>query len=171
MRRLADRPRPRRRRRRRPHRCRRATRAHLRRSAISHRQIPQPRARSASRAGHDMKDDLLIRQAATRDVDTIARNNTALARESEGKQLDAATTARAVLEDPSKGFYLVAERGGVAVGQLMITFEWSDWRNATFWWIHSVYVDPSARRTGVFRALYDSILSRAKSRGDVCDRM
>jgi GNAT superfamily N-acetyltransferase len=91
-----------------------------------------------------------------------------LARESEGKQLDAATTARAVLEDPSKGFYLVAERGGVAVGQLMITFEWSDWRNATFWWIQSVYVDPSARRTGVFRALYDSILSRAKSRGDVC---
>ena len=114
---------------------------------------------------------LLIRQADIRDAQSIAQHNIALARESEGKRLDAATAARgarAVLDDPSKGLYLVAERDGVVVGQLMITFEWSDWWNAGFWWIQSVYVDPGARRRGVFRALYDHAVSLAKSRTGVC---
>jgi len=100
---------------------------------------------------------LLIRQADIRDPQSIAQHKIALARESEGKRLDAATAARgarAVLDDPSKGLYLVAERDGVLVGQLMITFECSDWRNAGFWWIQSAYVDPGAQRGDVFRALY-----------------
>ncbi|HUK81501.1 MAG TPA: GNAT family N-acetyltransferase [Verrucomicrobiae bacterium] len=116
-------------------------------------------------------NDLVIRQATVRDVDAIARNNIALARESEDKQLDPATVqcgARALLDDSSKGFYLVAERAGAVVGQLMITVEWSDWRNATFWWIQSVYVVPKARRQGVFRALYDHAVALAQSGKSVC---
>ena len=50
----------------------------------------------------------------------------------------------------------------------MITMEWSDWRDGTFWWIQSVYVEPSCRRSGVFRRLYAFVKSRAESEPDVC---
>ena len=116
-------------------------------------------------------NDLVIRRAGAGDIEVIARNNVALARESEAKRLNAATVrhgTRVLLEDPSKGFYLVAERSGAVVGQLMITMEWSDWRNATFWWIQSVYVVPRVRSRGVFRALYEHVVALAKRRRDVC---
>ena len=112
-----------------------------------------------------------VRPATRDDLATLVAYNRGLARETEGRELDAATLAagvRALLEDPRKGFYLVAERAGRVVGQLMVTYEWSDWRNGTFWWIQSVYVALDARRTGVYRALYDAVITAARAAGDVC---
>jgi len=94
-----------------------------------------------------------------------------MAWETEGKGLDPETTwlgTKAVLEDAAKGFYLIAEREGLFVGQLLVTFEWSDWRNGTFWWIQSVYVVPEARRTGVYRALHAFVLEKARAEKNVC---
>ena len=110
--------------------------------------------------------DPILRRARPDDAPIIAANNLAMARETEGVDLDPARLAEgvgAVLADPGKGFYLVAETGGRVVGQLMVTFEWSDWRNGTFWWIQSVYVVPEARRTGVYRALYRHLLDAARA--------
>ena len=67
-----------------------------------------------------------------------------------------------------KGFYLVAESEGQVVGGLLITYEWSDWRNATFWWIQSVYVNARWRRKGVYRAMHDYVHDIAESRDDIC---
>ena len=75
---------------------------------------------------------------------------------------------RAMFEDPSRGFYLIAEMEGQRAGQMMITYEWSDWRNAVFWWIQSVYTLPGFRRRGVFRALYRQAEALARIRGSVC---
>ncbi len=115
--------------------------------------------------------DLIIRPAEPGDCATIVEFNAALARETEGKDLDRARLTAGVtaaLADPGKAFYRLAQRDGRAVGQLMITREWSDWRNGDFWWIQSVYVVPVARRQGVFRALYADILAEAKRRPGVC---
>lgn len=114
---------------------------------------------------------LVIRRATPSDVAIIAANNRAMALETEGKVLDTDATLRgaaALIADERKGFYLVAERASEVVGQLMVTYEWSDWRNATFWWIQSVYVSPTARRSGVFRALYRRLHEMAADAGDVC---
>jgi GNAT superfamily N-acetyltransferase len=105
-----------------------------------------------------------IRRATAADAETIARFNAALAWESEQKTLDAAVLARgvrAVLADPGKGFYTLAERDGEPVGQAMVTFEWSDWRDGWYWWIQSVYVREDARRGGVFRALFEHLKQQA----------
>ena len=112
-----------------------------------------------------------IRPAHSDDIPRLAEFNRALARETEGRELDADRVragVAAVLADPSKGRYLVAEDGDGVIGQLMITFEWSDWRNGMFWWIQSVYVDPAHRGAGVFGALYRRIESEARSAGNVC---
>jgi ribosomal protein S18 acetylase RimI-like enzyme len=101
--------------------------------------------------------DLTIRRATVADAEVIAEFNRRLAWESEHVALDMAVLRAGVtagLEDPHKGFYTVAERGGEVVGQTLVTFEWSDWRNGWFWWVQSVYVREDARRGGVFRALY-----------------
>ena len=113
---------------------------------------------------------IVLRQATPADRPTLAEYNRRLAWETEHKTLDADTLAAgvaAVLEDVSRGVYYVAEEAGEVVGQLMITTEWSDWRNGWFWWIQSVYVREDYRRRGVFRALYDHALAEAKRRGDV----
>ena len=113
----------------------------------------------------------MIRKATRGDEGILAAQNRAMALETEGKELDLERSLRgvaAVLEDPGKGFYLVAEREGQVVGQLMVTFEWSDWRNGTFWWIQSVYVAPAARRSGVYRGLYERLLAMAREDGGVC---
>lgn len=97
-----------------------------------------------------------------------------MAWETEGKRLDPAVLERGirgVFEKPQRGFYLLAEREGAPVGGLLVTYEWSDWRNGDFWWIQSVYVEPAARRTGVFRALYDEVLRRARTAGAVGVRL
>jgi GNAT superfamily N-acetyltransferase len=107
---------------------------------------------------------LSIRRAAPADAEVIAQFNAALARESEGKTLDDAVLlrgVRAVLADPAKGFYTLAVQGGEPVGQVLVTFEWSDWRDGWYWWIQSVYVRADARRGGVFRALFAHLKDQA----------
>lgn len=114
---------------------------------------------------------ITVRAARREDAEGIARCNIALARETEHFDLDFERTlqgVRAMFDDPSKGFYLLAESGGAVAGQLMITYEWSDWRNGVFWWIQSVYVAPEARGQGVYKALYADLLRRAGADGGVC---
>lgn len=108
---------------------------------------------------------ILIRAASPDDVFFIAESNAAMALETEHKQLDLALLTRgvtAVFEDSRRGFYLIAERAGAAVACLMVTREWSDWRNGDWWWIQSVYVSAAARRCGVFSALYAEVERRAR---------
>jgi ribosomal protein S18 acetylase RimI-like enzyme len=115
--------------------------------------------------------NLSIRLADSSDVSIIAEFNAAIAKETEGIELNRERLRKGVevlFADPSKGLYYIAESNGKIAGQLMITYEWSDWRNATFWWIQSVYVRPEYRRQGVFRALYRYIETIAGTRGDVC---
>jgi ribosomal protein S18 acetylase RimI-like enzyme len=98
-----------------------------------------------------------VRRAVPADAALIAEFNRLLALESENVVLDPVKLAAgvaAVLADPAKGLYFVAEQDGQIVGQLGITSEYSDWRNGWQWWIQSVYVRPEYRRRGVFRALY-----------------
>lgn len=114
--------------------------------------------------------DVLIRAAKSSDLADLVLWNKAMAWETEQKALDPATLERgvgAVLAQPQRGFYLVAERDGVAVGSLLVTYEWSDWRDGDFWWIQSVYVTPPARRGGVFRTLYAAVQERATEAGAV----
>lgn len=113
-----------------------------------------------------------IRKATEGDVAVIARFNAQLALETEGRPLDRglldAGVAR-VLADPARGAYWLAEVHRQVVGQLMITPEWSDWRNGWFWWIQSVYVKTEWRGRGVFQALYAFIEEQAaEQRPDVC---
>ena len=108
--------------------------------------------------------DLNIRVAAASDADAMVAFNQAMALETEGKKLSAEVLkpgVEAVFADPQKGFYVVAESAGRVVGGLMVTFEWSDWRDAWFWWIQSVYVLPEARGTGIYRKLYEFVKARA----------
>jgi GNAT superfamily N-acetyltransferase len=105
-----------------------------------------------------------IRAARPSDEAIIAEYNAALAWESEEKRLHEPTLragVRALLADPQKGFYTLAESGGQVVGQTLITFEWSDWRNGWYWWIQSVYVRADARRAGVFRAIFEHLRAKA----------
>lgn len=113
---------------------------------------------------------LLIRAATAADIPELLAWNAAMAWETEHKRLDPVRLERGiagVLEQPARGFYLIAERAGVAVGSLLVTYEWSDWRCGDFWWIQSVYVVPAARRSGVFRALYADVARRAAAGGAV----
>ena len=105
-----------------------------------------------------------VRDAAAADADVLVAFNRAMALETESRDLSAATLARGVrgvFEDPARGFYLIAERDGAAVGCLLVTREWSDWRDGDLWWIQSVYVVPEARRQGVFRRLHEEVRRRA----------
>lgn len=118
-----------------------------------------------------MKPPFLIRPARPADAPVVARYNRALALETEGRDLDPARIGpgvAAVIADASKGRYLVAEQDGRVIGQLMLTFEWSDWRNGMFWWIQSVFVAPEHRGAGVFSALYRQVEAEARAAGDVC---
>ena len=109
--------------------------------------------------------DLLVRPAEVGDCEIIAEFNCLLAEESEDTHLDAATIragVQALLADSHKGRYFMACVGDRIVGQLMHTREWSDWRNGHIWWLQSVYVHPDFRRQGVFRRLYDHLVSEAE---------
>lgn len=114
---------------------------------------------------------MLIREATASDAETIARFVAAMAAETEDHHLhpDAALQAvRTALADPDRARYWLAEVDGRPVGQLMITGEWSDWNNAWYWWVQSVYVEPAWRRRGVYRALHRHVAELARERGDVC---
>lgn len=107
-----------------------------------------------------------IRRATPADAALVTDFNLRLALESEGKALDRALLSAGVaaaLADPGKALYFLAEEGGTVVGQTMVTTEWSDWRNGWFWWVQSVYVVPPARRSGVFRALYEHVHQAARA--------
>lgn len=113
---------------------------------------------------------LTIRDATPADAPIIADYNNRIASETENKLLDPGLLAagvRALLEDPSKGKYWVAELDGEIVGQIMTTYEWSDWRNGMIWWIQSVYVHADHRRAGVFRALHQHVEALANNKPDV----
>jgi GNAT superfamily N-acetyltransferase len=108
---------------------------------------------------------LQIRPASLADLEFIVSGNIQLALETESLRLAPAVLRegiRAVLDGRAPGAYWIAELDGVVSGQLLITFEWSDWRNRMIWWIQSVYVSPAARRHGVFRALYAHVRSEAQ---------
>lgn len=111
-----------------------------------------------------------IRQANHTDVETIVRFNQAMARETEGKQLDTEVLRRGVaagVADSHKGIYWLAEVEGNVHAQAFVTYEWSDWRNGWFWWIQSVYVEPAVRRQGLFRELFAHIRYEAMQQSDV----
>jgi GNAT superfamily N-acetyltransferase len=114
---------------------------------------------------------LSIRRATPADEAVLVEFNLALAWETEHKRLnrDVLTVGvRGVFADSARGFYTVAENErGEIVGQMMVTFEWSDWRNGWFWWVQSVYVREEARRGGVFRALYCEIERQANANSNV----
>jgi len=109
---------------------------------------------------------LRVRPARAADAENIATAQLRMALETERMRLRPATVARGVraaLSDAAKGRYYVAERGGRFAGCLMITREWSDWRNGWIWWLQSLYVPPAERGRGVFRALYRRVLADARA--------
>jgi ribosomal protein S18 acetylase RimI-like enzyme len=114
----------------------------------------------------------VIRPALPADIDLLVHFNHAMAQESEDKPLDLARLKAglaALFEHPDDGYYIVAEAAnGERVGALMVTFEWSDWRNGRFWWIQSVYVVPEYRRLGVYRALHDHVRAAAHRDSQCC---
>jgi len=115
--------------------------------------------------------DITIRDAAPGDEATIVDFNTRMAMETEGRPLARELIeagVAAVLRDSARGRYWVAEIDDRVVGQLLVTFEWSDWRNGTFWWIQSVYVEDGYRRAGVFSALYRHVEKLSRQNREVC---
>ena len=98
------------------------------------------------------------------DIEAITGFQIAMALESEGTVLDVERVRKgvaAVMEDESKGTYIVARIEGRPVASLMITREWSDWNNGWYWWIQSVYVMPEHRGQGIFRAMYTKVIELA----------
>ena len=111
-------------------------------------------------------NNILIRRARSDEFKILAEFQQTMAKETEGKTLDANLLMQginAVFRCPSKGFYIVAENRKKVVGSLLITYEWSDWRNSNIWWIQSVFVSSESRRKGVYRALYSYIYQQASS--------
>jgi GNAT superfamily N-acetyltransferase len=114
---------------------------------------------------------MTIRKAAPTDVGRLVQFNVAMAAETESLVLDIDVVRRGVtrvISEEGHGFYLVAEVAGVVAGGLLVTYEWSDWRDAQFWWIQSVFVAPEFRRQGVFLALVNEVRAQAWRQGGVC---
>ena len=114
---------------------------------------------------------LAIRKGTAADAVAISRFNQAMALETEGKSLipelvDAGV--RRLIDEPSLGFYVVAIDGDAIVACLLVTQEWSDWRNGLFWWIQSVFVEPDRRRQGVYSSLYEHVQELAAADPQVC---
>lgn len=118
-----------------------------------------------------LPQQLSIRKGGLADADAISRFNQAMALETEGKALIPARVdagVRRLLDEPSLGFYVVAADGDRIVGCLLVTQEWSDWRNGLFWWIQSVFVEADWRRRGIYRSLYAFVQQQADQVGGVC---
>lgn len=114
----------------------------------------------------DVKLEVQVRDAEPTDIDRIAQWQVDMAAETEDKPLDRSTVRRgvqAVFDDREKGFYLVAAHGCTPVASMLVTKEWSDWRNGWFWWIQSVFVDADHRRRGIYRALHEALRIRARA--------
>ena len=117
---------------------------------------------------------LAIRQAGSDDRDRIVLFNQAMARETEGRELDRRVLTKGVekvLKDPALGRYFVAEIEDEVVGQVMVTTEWSDWRNGQVWWLQSVYVSKRQRRGGVYRRLHEHVRETALAEGVIGMRL
>lgn len=111
-----------------------------------------------------------VRVARPGDEAALVRSTMGNAWETEGLKLDETLVRRAttkLLADPSKGLALVAEEGGKVVASLYVTFEWSDWHDAWYWWIQSLYVVPEQRGQGIYTTLYKAVQDEARKRGDV----
>ena len=103
---------------------------------------------------------ITIRKAEPADAAHFVQFNQAMAWETESLKLDEDKIRAGVdglFAKPQFGFYVVAEFEGKVAGGLMITYEWSDWRNKVFWWIQSVYVLPEFRGKGIYRSLYEAV--------------
>lgn len=111
-----------------------------------------------------------IREGRPEDATVIAKYNRRMALETEGKELDSETVRKGVeqgLHQPKKCRYFVAETQNSVIGQAMVTYEWSDWRNGDLWWIQSVYVHPDHRRQGIFKKLYQHIETLARKNTNI----
>ncbi len=118
-----------------------------------------------------MNNEITIRIAKREDAPALVEFNQAMAMETEGKRLDTeilTSGVEAVFDDEKKGFYVVAESQGKIIGGLMVTYEWSDWRDAWFWWIQSVYILPEGRGQKIYSRLYDFVKAKARADGNVC---
>ena len=114
---------------------------------------------------------MMFRLATASDAAVLTEFNAAMALETEGKQLlpeVIGAGVRSLLGRPGAGFYLVAEADEQVVGSLLVTKEWSDWRNGEFWWIQSVYVRPAWRRQGIYKRLYRHVQELAAKDPGVC---
>ena len=114
--------------------------------------------------------EVRYREGLPADANDIIDFQIAMARETEDFDLEREITTKgvhAVFADPSHGRYFVAESGGRVVASLMITYEWSDWRNGMVWWIQSVYVDHDFRRRGVYAGLYQHLKALAEQERDI----
>lgn len=112
-----------------------------------------------------------IRKANINDLETIVEYNYGLAYETEDKKLDKEILSKgvkAIIEDSSKGIYHVCEIDGKVVGQIMYTYEWSDWRNGTFLWVQSVYVNKEHRGKGIYRNLYNHVKAICDKDESIC---
>ena len=115
--------------------------------------------------------DVLIRLGEEDDAAALTEFNIEMALETENKVLTTEVVSngvRTLLKNPEYGFYVIAEKSGEIAGALMVTTEWSDWRDGEFWWVQSVYVRDDYRRQGIYRKLYEYIKTQAAKRGNVC---
>ena len=115
--------------------------------------------------------EIQVRQATAAEARRVADFNRALAMETEGLALPESTALAgvvALMGHPERGFHLVAEVDGALAGCLLVTYEWSDWRNKTFWWISSYYVKPEMRGRGIYAAMDEALQALAAREGNVC---
>ena len=124
------------------------------------------------------ESQVTVREATLDDVDVLVtfqlargEETDSYARVTTGKGPDPALLRAgiaAVFRSAERGFYIIAEVEGRSVAMLLVTYEWNEVRNATFWWIQSVYVDATWRRKGVYRTMHDYIFGAARARHEVC---
>lgn len=116
-------------------------------------------------------DNIKIRRANENDIDAIVRFNEAMAIETENKVLNHNIITNGVtrlFNFPQYGFYILAEVDNEIVASLMITTEWSDWRDGLFWWVQSVFVVPLQRRKGLYSKLYNHVKELASADENIC---
>ena len=112
--------------------------------------------------------NIQIRTALPHDIPVLVEHNCLMALETENKTLSQEVVSPGVeglFSRPERGFYLIAEIEGETAGSLMVTYEWSDWRNGDMWWFQSVFVREKFRGKGVFRKMYEKVATMAKSAG------
>ena len=105
-----------------------------------------------------------ITQPGIEDINSLVDFNIKMAKETENKILNKKIVTKGVSEvltDTTLGYYVIAKNKNTILGSLMITYEWSDWRNGMFWWIQSVYVEKEYRQQGVYKQMYSYIKDKA----------